>query len=496
MPLSSTDSPDSPDAVSLVSRQGKAAALLAGVLDSAMDAIITVDEQQKIVLYNSAAEKIFGWPRQEILGQPLERLIPPRFRPGHAAQVERFGHTGVTSRRMESRNVIYGLRASGEEFPMDASISHLETPGGKLFTVILRDISERLHAEEEHARLAARLGGLLDSAMDAIITMDQSQHIVMYNRAAEKIFGWPSEQMLGQPLERLMPERFRAGHGLDVHQFAATGVTSGRMGDVTVVYGLRANGEEFPMDASISQLETTEGKLFTVILRDVTERVRAQEERSAFTAAANAIREEEKTRVARELHDELAQSLTALKMDANWVRDHAASEPESAAAKLTEMLAMLDGAIAATRRIAADLRPLLLDDLGLAPAVEWLAGNFTARHAVPCRVSLGEELEFQEPYATAVFRIVQESLANVAKHAAATQVHVNIEMAAGYIQLAVQDNGRGFDTAAPRRRESLGLLGLQERAHLLNGSVTIQSAPGQGTRVEVLMPIAVAGGAG
>src|SRR5215208_714880 len=167
-----------------------AAALLAGLLDSAMDAIITVDEQQTIVLYNRAAEKTFGWPRQEMLHQPLERLIPGRFRPGHSEHVQRFGTTGVTSRRMGGLRVVYGLRSSGEEFPMDASISQLDTPQGKLYTVILRDITERLQAEDRNSRLAARLAGLLDSAMDAIITVDDQQRIVLYNRASEKIFGW------------------------------------------------------------------------------------------------------------------------------------------------------------------------------------------------------------------------------------------------------------------------------------------------------------------
>ena len=471
------------------SSDANAAALLAGVLDSAMDAIISVDREQRIILYNRAAETVFGWPRQEIMGQQLDRLIPQRFRAGHTQHVEQFSASGVTSRRMGARTVIYGLRANGQEFPLDASISQLDTPGGRLFTVILRDITQRLAAEEKHARLAARLSGLLDSAMDAIITVDEGQIICLYNRAAEKIFGWPSDQALGQPLERLMPARFRPGHGQHMQRFGLTGVTSRRMGDGTVIYGLRANGEEFPMDASISQLETgEEGKLFTVILRDVTERVRAQEERSAFATAASAIREEEKSRVARELHDELAQSLTALKMDTNWVRDNVASAPELAQQKLSEMLGLLDGAVASTRRIASDLRPLLLDDLGLAPAIEWLAGTFTQRHGIPCRLRMEEDLELQEPYATAVFRIVQESLANVAKHADATDVNVSVQRRRGEIVLTVQDDGRGFDAAAQRSVTSLGLLGLQERAQLLKGTVEISSAPGEGTRIGVRIP--------
>jgi PAS domain S-box-containing protein len=334
----------------------------------------------------------------------------------------------------------------------------------------------------------ALLAGVLDSAMDAIITVDGTQAIVLYNRAAEKIFGWPGSEMIGQPLARLMPERFRTHHDAHVRHFGKTGVTSRSMGDGTVIYGLRADGQEFPMDASISQLDTPEGKLFTVILRDVTERVRAQEERSAFAAAASAIREEEKTRVARELHDELAQSLTALKMDTNWVRDHIASDPALTRQKLGDMLGLLDGAVASTRRIAADLRPLLLDDLGLAPAIEWLAGTFTSRNGVPCRLDMADEIELQEPYATAVFRIVQESLVNVAKHAKATDVGVKIAHGPNEVALSVQDNGCGFDTTqhAPG---SLGLMGIRERAQLLNGTVAVISAPGQGTRIEVRIPL-------
>ena len=486
VPISSLSSLD---ATSLGSDPHNAAALLAGVLDSAMDAIVTVDEAQHIVLYNRAAEKIFGWPRHEILGQSLERLIPGRFRASHGAQIRRFGSAGVTSRRMGALNVVYGLRSDGAEFPMDASISQLETPQGKLYTVILRDITERMQSEQQQARLAARLAGLLDSAMDAIITVDESQRIVLYNRAAERIFGRSAEQALGQTLHQLMPERYRAGHDAHVRRFAATGTTSRSMGDGSVLYGLRASGEEFPMEASISQLDTGDGKLFTVILRDITERVRAQEELSAFAAEAHAIREGEKARIARELHDELAQSLTALKMDTMWLRDNARSQPDEAVAKLGAMVGMLDTSVAATRRIAADLRPLLLDDLGLAPAIEWLANTFTQRTGVQCEVDVDEELELQEPYATAVFRIVQESLANVGKHAHASTVSVLVARTPRAVVLEVSDNGRGFATDAPRKPHSLGLMGLRERAHLLKGSASIESQPGQGTRVQVRIPV-------
>ena len=347
--------------------------------------------------------------------------------------------------------------------------------------------SSLIQAPTEHAQLT----GLLDSAMDAIISLDASHRIVLYNQAAEKMFGRSCADMTGMGLDQLMPPRFRTAHPMHMRQFERTGSTSRRMGDTTVLYGLRANGEEFPIEASISQLDTPEGKLLTVILRDVSERVRAKAEFDAFANEAHAILEREKSRIARELHDDLAQSLTALKMDINWVRQHYRDGAVQVAAKLDEMRDLVDVTVAATRRIAADLRPLLLDDLGLIPAIEWLVNNFTHRSGVPCELVTGDDINLAEPYATAAFRILQEALANVAKHANAShvQVQVQIEQTPRALRLSIRDNGCGFSEDAPRKPNSLGLMGLRERAHLLKGFVKITSAPNAGTLVEVSFPV-------
>ena len=336
---------------------------------------------------------------------------------------------------------------------------------------------------------ADRLAGLLDSAMDGIVSVDDSQRVVMYNRAAERMFGWTLQEVRGKPLDLLLPERYRGIHGQQVRRFGATGTTSRRMGDNTVLHALRKDGTEFPIEASISQLQTPEGKLYTVILRDVTERVRAREELAAFAAESAGIREQEKSRIARELHDELAQSLTALKMDTIWLRDHVPEGDAAARDKIAQMLALLDSSVAAVRRIAADLRPLVLDDLGLVAAIEWLAQGFTQRTGVPCALELDESLELQEPWATGVFRIVQESLANVAKHAHASRVRVQLRPQGEHLLLRVEDDGIGFRPAAPRPAQSLGLVGLRERAQLLRGEVRVESSPGAGTRVEARIPL-------
>jgi PAS domain S-box-containing protein len=289
-------------------------ARVGGVVESAMDPVIAVDHRQRIVLFNAAAERTFLWPRAAVLGQPLDKLIPQRFRDDHRAHIERFGETGITSRRMGGQMVLMALRADGTEFPIEASISQHTEDGRKLFTVILRDITERVRAESLLARSEARLRGILDSAMDAIITIDESQHIVIFNSAAEAMFGCPKDEAVGAPLAWFIPERFRGGHGNHVQTFGQTGTASRRMGAQRIVTGLRRHREEFPIDASISQITERGSKFYTVILRDVTERVRAEEalqrsreELQRLGAIAHQAREQEKSRIARELHDELAQ---------------------------------------------------------------------------------------------------------------------------------------------------------------------------------------------
>jgi PAS domain S-box-containing protein len=340
--------------------------------------------------------------------------------------------------------------------------------------------------------IPALAGPILESAMDAIITVDDGQRIVLFNAAAEQVFGVPQAEAIGSPLERFIPQRFRAGHGAHMRQFAETGTSSRRMGHQRIVAGLRANGEEFPIDASISQVVERGRRYFTVILRDVTARVKAEndlrasrEEIKELALAANALREQEKSRIARELHDELGQALTALKIDVVWMKQNLSAPTSVLAGKLTEMQLLVDGTVSATRRISSDLRPLVLDDLGLAAAVEWLVQGFTTRTGVPCELAMSADMDLGEPYATTVFRVLQECLTNIAKHAEATQAEVSLHREGNMTILHVEDNGRGFDMSAPRKSGSFGLLGMRERAALLGGELMLDSAPGKGTRMEL-----------
>jgi PAS domain S-box-containing protein len=476
-----------------------AQARVSTVIDAAMDPIITVDEAQRIVSFNPAAEHAFGWSRDAVVGHSLDKLIPERFRSRHREHVERFGQTGITSRRMGAQAVLRALRANGDEFPIEASISQHTDRGHRFFTVILRDVGERVHAEMLLARSETRLRGILDSAMDAIITVDESQHVVLFNNAAEAMFGWPREDAIGAPLCAFIPDRFRDAHAAHVERFGETGITSRRMGgSLRVVTGLRRNGEEFPIDASISQLEESGKHFYSVILRDVTVHVRAEEalrrskeELQELGAAAQMAREQEQSRIARELHDELGQSLTMLQMDVAWCKEKLPEDGGALGAKLERMAALLKTTIAATRRLAADLRPLMLDDLGLVPSIEWLVENFSQRTGMECELAIGSDhLQVSKAQASAIFRIVQESLTNIAKHARATRAEIAIEREDDALVVRVEDDGVGFSSLAPRKPNSFGLSGLRERASLLGGDARIASVPGEGTVIEVRLPSA------
>jgi len=252
---------------------------LEGIVASAMDGIITVNGDQEIVLFNPAAERMFGLSADEALGQHISRFMPVRFRETHAAHIHRFAATGVTNRQMGSLGAISGLRADGEEFPIEASISQVQVGNERLSTVILRDITERKAAEDALLESRRRMEGIVESAMDALITVDDQHRIILFNPAAERMFGVAVADAIGAPLEDFIPERFRAGHAEHIRRFKIAGVTNRRMGALGAVSGLRANNEEFPVEASISQVEVGGVRLATVILRDITERKANEEAR-------------------------------------------------------------------------------------------------------------------------------------------------------------------------------------------------------------------------
>jgi PAS domain S-box-containing protein len=246
------------------------------VIEGAPNGMVMIDGAGKVVLVNAEVEKLFGYSRDELLGQPIEVLVPERFHSHHSADRKGF-MANPAARPMGAGRDLYGLRKDGSEFPVEIGLNPIETEQGMMVLGTILDITERKRAEEKLRRSQEQLAGVIGSAMDAIITVDKEQRILLFNNAAERMFLFPLEDAIGQPLDRFIPQRFRATHKNHIQDFGRTHVTRRSMGALGALYGLRADGEEFPIEASISQIESDGEKLYTVILRDITERKQTEE---------------------------------------------------------------------------------------------------------------------------------------------------------------------------------------------------------------------------
>ena len=226
--------------------------------------------------------------------------------------------------------------------------------------------------------------------------------------------------------------------------------------------------------------------------RQIGDQVReSREELRALSTHLQSMIEGERGRIAREIHDELGQELTGLKFDISWIRQRAIEKlGDVEVEKLNNTLTSIDCAIRSVRRIATELRPPVLDTLGLTAAIEWQAKDFEARTGIKCQLkSMAEDIALDPDGSTAVFRIFQEALTNVRRHAAATTVSIRLERTNDHLLLRIEDDGKGIDATRTPGGPSLGILGIQERVRLLNGEISIIGEPGRGTVVKVDIPL-------
>jgi len=201
------------------------------------------------------------------------------------------------------------------------------------------------------------------------------------------------------------------------------------------------------------------------------------------------IREEERTRIARELHDQFGQTLSVLKMDLAWLTKHLTHPDRSMQARLDSMGTVIDSTLQVLHRVCTELRPVILDDFGLAAAIQWQTEDFQNRTGIACKLNLESEADkLNQEESTAMFRIFQETLTNVLRHAAATEIRVRLWEEDGQVKLEIADNGKGITDMEINRTTSLGLIGMQERVYGLNGTIQFSGTPGKGTRVSVAVP--------
>ncbi|MDX3893203.1 sensor histidine kinase [Pusillimonas sp.] len=351
--------------------------------------------------------------------------------------------------------------------------------------------------EEAHIPCSI-LSDVIQCAPEPIVVADPSQVVVVFNRAAQKVFLRGASETLGTRLSLLLlPPAGGAHAGLD-HLFPRHSGSDDPAGTRGTFRGVRATGDEFSVHASVHRLAAPSGSYFAIFLRDPTGLASTNPALSAPCEAlaplCNALlraQDRDIARIAQELHDELGQTLTALNMELSQLEADCAQDRPGPAERVPAMRGLLKTSLASIRRIASDMRPAMLDDLGLFPALEWLASDFASRYGIDARLCIQKDIP--QPCgetATALYRIVQEALTNVARHARATIVEVGLHRRTPDIVLSVRDNGVGVtpERLARASLESLGVRGIKERARQLNGSVTIQASEGFGFRLEVRLP--------
>jgi PAS domain S-box-containing protein len=336
---------------------------------------------------------------------------------------------------------------------------------------------------------------IVANASEAIISVDNTNTIVLANPSAATMFDSTVEEMCGSPLSRYIQAPGRATDD-PATWFRSSSGRAGRRATDYAATGVRTTGELFPIEGSLSTMEKSGKPIHTIILRDVTERHKVQQQLThshnqlrQLSAALQTIREEERAYIARELHDDLGQILASLRMDLSLLQKSDAASSQNV--KLMQgMESNLLTAITSLRRIATNLRPRALDEGGLYFALQGLRDDFVERHGIPVALFADEaELRLDDAASTAIFRIVQEALTNIARHADASHVTMNLYRLNGELLITIRDDGRGITAGDMEKAQSLGLIGMRERVWAMNGEINISSDEPPGTLIEIVLPI-------
>ena len=461
-------------------------------LGSIGEAVIATDSEGRVTFLNTIAATLTGWTQEEAQNQPVGDVFKIiNEKSGMSADDE-------VLQVLEERQILTVahhvalIARDGREISVEHSAAPILAGKGKVIGVVLvfRDVAERRQEQIATAEQAS----LIELTQDSVFVIDMEGTVLFWSRGAEAMFGYSKEEAAGnnshkmlhtefpQSLEEIHAELLNLGHWEgDLVKYARDGKRIAVSGRWALQYSKRDQAPRvLVINSDISERKRNEESL--VLQR---EQLRALAERLQW------VREEDRKQVARDLHDQIGQILTAIKMDMAWITRHMPESEGAILDRLKESIVLIDDGVKAVRTICSGLRPGVLDDLGLAAAIDWQASDFATRNDIRCQVTVPPvDLHLDGDRATATFRIFQECLTNVLRHAQAKSVRIALYQEEESILLIVEDDGIGFsESVSANTHGSLGLLGMKERAQFCGGDVQIDSSPGNGTTVTVRVPV-------
>jgi PAS domain S-box-containing protein len=463
---------------------------LNALIESSPLAIVALDLERRVTRWNAAAETIFGWPAEEVLGRSYP-VLSPSGDEDHRSMFARLLRGEV----LRSEEVVR-LRRDGSEAHLLLSAAPLRDERGEVAGAmgVLADVTDRKVAE-------ALAGSVVRASLDPIVVMDHEGDVVDFNPAAEATFGHARAAVVGRPVADLMPPKYRGAHRTGLARYLAIG-TERILGRRIEITALRADGSEFPAELTVTRVEGREPPLFTASLRDITERVRAEEEvaeslarlratdeqRRRLMERVVAAQEEERRRIAADIHDDSVQVMSAVGIRLESL-DRLVKD-ERARRAVEQLQETVSSAVDRLRQLMFELRPAALDREGLVAALRTYLDRTGAETGLRCSLENNLVAEPSEESRLALYRIVQEAVTNVRKHAEATAVTVSLDQRDGGTLVKVIDDGRGFDSenGVGSKPGHLGLSAMREQVEMARGRFRVRSRPGGGTTVEVWVP--------
>jgi two-component system, NarL family, sensor histidine kinase UhpB len=454
------------------------------------DMVFVVDRTERVLFVNHVAARALGRRPEQVVGKKHGEFFTPELAARHSADIQRVfadGETMVTEEQQDLyRRTLW----------IDTRLIPLRVPGGDVIAVlgIVRDVSDRRNALEALALREAYLRGMLDNFPYLVWFKNALGKFQIVNQtfatAAGK--GSPAE-LIGLDDFDVWPHELASRYVADDNEVMRTHEKK------LVEEEIRMQGENRWVETFKSPVFDAQGNILgtTGLARDITlrqqlqdEQRRSREQLRALAAHVESVREQERVRIAREIHDELGQSLTCMGMDLAFLDKQIDPENKEAAARVAALVELVKDTIRCVRRISSELRPSILDDLGLGAAIEWLAHDIESRTQIACAVEVPEDLSLPFELATPLFRVCQEALTNVTRHASASHVSIRLTCSDGEIRLVIKDDGRGITEDEIKRHGSLGLLGMKERVAILGGTLDVEGRPGEGTTVAIRIPTA------